>query len=133
VRPPHIAIVDDDESVCRSVSRLLRQMNMEATAFHSVPDFLDSPMRTAFTCLVLDVQLGTGMTGFELRQHLLEGGDCTPVIFLTAYDDPQTQAQAKRFESAIVRKGADPQSLIEAIRKAKRPRFAFVPKPQKKG
>jgi FixJ family two-component response regulator len=126
---PHIAIVDDDESVCRSVSRLLRQLNMDATAFQSVTEFLDSPLRPAFTCLVLDVQLGAGMTGFELRQHLLERGDCTPVIFLTAYDDPQTQAQAKRFESAIVRKGADPLSLVDAIRKARRPRLALVARP----
>jgi FixJ family two-component response regulator len=123
---PHIAIVDDDESVCRSVSRLLRQVNMQATAFQSVQEFLACPLRGTFTCLVLDVQLGAGMTGFGLRQLLLEQGDRTPVIFLTAYDDPQTQAEAKRLESAIIRKGADPLSLIEAIRRAKRREVASV-------
>ncbi len=124
---PHIAIVDDDESVCRSVARLLRQVNMNATAFQSVGDFLASPLRAGFTCLVLDVQLGAGMTGLELRRLLLKEGDRTPVIFLTAYDDPQTHAEAKRLESAIVGKGADPLSLIEAIRKVQRGHLSLVP------
>ncbi len=116
----HIAIVDDDASVCRSVSRLLRQVDMQATEFQSVQEFLASPLRTVFTCIILDVQLGSGMTGLELRQHLLKQGDRTPVIFLTAYDDPQTQAEAKRMESALLCKGAEPMSLIQAIRNAER-------------
>lgn len=124
---PHIAIVDDDESVCRSVSRLLRQVNMQATAFQSVNDFLASPLRSAFTCLVLDVQLGAGMTGFGLREHLLEQGDRTPVVFLTAYDDPQAEAEAKRLHGAIVRKGSDPLSLVEALRRVKRAQIALLP------
>jgi DNA-binding NarL/FixJ family response regulator len=51
---------------------------------------------------------------------LLQQGDRTPAVFLTAYDDPQTQAEAKRLESAIIRKGSDPMSLVEAIRMAER-------------
>lgn len=126
----HIAIVDDDESVCRSVARLLRHVDMQATAFPSVDDFLASPLRGEFTCLVLDVQLGAGMTGLELRRLLLNEGDRTPVIFLTAYDDPQTHAEAKRLEAGIVGKGADPLALIEAIRKAQRGNLTLVPRPQ---
>lgn len=124
---PHIAIVDDDVSVCRSVARLLRRVNMHATAFQSAPEFLASPLRAAFTCLVLDVQLGAGMTGLELRRLLLKEGDRTPAIFLTAYDDPQTQAEAERLNSVIVGKGADPLSLVEAIRRAQRGHLTLVP------
>lgn len=126
---PHIAIVDDDESVCRSVTRLLRHVDMHATAFQSAGEFLASPLRGEFTCLVLDVQLGAGVSGLELRQLLLKEGDRTPVIFLTAYDDPQTHAEAKRLEGAIVGKGADPLVLIEAIRKAQRGHLTLIPGP----
>lgn len=128
----HVAIVEDDESVCRSLTRLLRQVNIRATAFQSAPEFLACRSRTDFTCIVLDVQLGAGMTGLELRRLLLEEGDRTPVIFLTAYDDPQTHAEAERLDSVVVGKGANPLSLIEAIRKAQRGRLTVVPGPGSK-
>jgi FixJ family two-component response regulator len=130
VTQPHVAIVDDDESVCRSVARLLRHVDMQATTFQSAGDFLASPVRGEFTCLVLDVQLGTGITGLELRQLLLKEGDRTPVIFLTAYDDPQTRAEAARLEGVIIGKGADPLALIEAIRKTQRGHLTLVSRPR---
>ena len=38
---PLIAIVDDDESVCRAIKRLLRSLGMEAQIFTSGREFLD--------------------------------------------------------------------------------------------
>jgi len=66
--------------------------------------------------MVLDIQLG-GMSGLELRQHLLGGGDFTPVIFITGFDDPEMRAQALASGCAGFFKKTDPaQVVLECIR-----------------
>jgi FixJ family two-component response regulator len=56
---PLIAIVDDDESVCRAIKRLVRSLGMEADMFTSGQEFVEL-METPFAkvdCVVLDVQM----------------------------------------------------------------------------
>jgi FixJ family two-component response regulator len=50
--------------------------------------------RPGFDCLVLDIQL-QGMSGLDLRRRLSAVKDATPVIFITAHEDPEMQAQAE--------------------------------------
>jgi FixJ family two-component response regulator len=56
---PFIAIVDDDESVCRAIKRLVGSLGMEAETFASGQEFIDfieaMPSRR-FDCIILDVQ-----------------------------------------------------------------------------
>jgi FixJ family two-component response regulator len=89
-----VAIIDDNESLCRSLGRLLRQAGGFTTVeFHSAEDFLESPDRAHFRCLLVDIQLG-GMSGIALHRRLTAEGDTTPVIYITAHDDPATRAEA---------------------------------------
>lgn len=90
----YIAVIDDDESLCRSLARLLQQAGYQAITFTSAEAFLDDPLRTHFGCLLVDVQLG-GMTGIEMHAKLVAEGNLTPVVFITAYDDPRARAQAE--------------------------------------
>jgi len=90
----YIAVIDDDESVCRSVSRLLRAAHFQSITYPSAEAFLADTKRPKFDCLVLDIQLN-GMSGLDLRQRLSAVRDATPVIFMTAFDDPALRAQAE--------------------------------------
>jgi len=89
----YIGIVDDDESVCRSLSRFLRAAHVQPITYPSAEAFLADNKHPKFDCLVLDVQLG-GMSGLDLSRHLAANHDRTPVIFITAHDDPDAKAQA---------------------------------------
>ena len=89
----YIAIVDDDESFCRSMSRWLRAARFQPVAYSSAEAFLEDAKRPQFDCLVLDLQLG-GMSGLELYQRIAAVKDRTPVVFLTAHDDPAVREQA---------------------------------------
>jgi FixJ family two-component response regulator len=112
-----IAIVDDDESLCRSLSRLLRHAGFQATAFLSAEEFLASPVQRRFGCLLLDVQLG-GMSGPELHRRLLESGDRTPVIYITAQDNPEAAAEARRIGCAGFFRKSDPGiQIVDTLRK----------------
>ena len=90
----YVAVIDDDESLCRSVSRLLRASNLQAITYPSAEAFLADTKRPRFDCLVLDIQL-EGMSGLELSQRLSAVRDTTPVIFITAHEDPQVRAHAE--------------------------------------
>ena len=81
----YIAVVDDDESICRSMSRLLRAAQLQPVTYSSAEAFLADTKRPKFDCLVLDIQL-QGMSGLDLSRRLAAVNDATPVVFITAHD-----------------------------------------------
>jgi FixJ family two-component response regulator len=89
--PTYVAVVDDDRSVCLSFARLLRAAGIQAITYGSAEAFLADTKRPKFDCMVFDVQLG-GMSGIELAKALAAPGSSpTPVIYITAHDDPETE------------------------------------------
>jgi FixJ family two-component response regulator len=89
----YVAVVDDDESLCRSLSRLLRADGIHPVTYTSAEAFLADTKHPQFDCLVLDVQLG-GMSGIELLRRLSAVKKKTPAIFITAHDGPETRDEA---------------------------------------
>jgi FixJ family two-component response regulator len=118
IPPIYVAVVDDDESLCRSLSRLLRAAGIQPINYASAEAFLADTKRPQFDCLLLDIQLG-GMSGIELARRLVAEGGHTPVIFITAHDDPETRAEAETVGcAAYFRKTDSGAEVLEAIRRA---------------
>jgi nucleotide-binding universal stress UspA family protein/CheY-like chemotaxis protein len=114
----YIAIIDDDESMCRSLSRLLQQSGFQSLSFLSAEEFLADPVRDHFACLLVDIQLA-GMSGLELHRELIARGRRTPVIFITAHDDPAARAEAQGNGCAAFFRKTDPgPEIILAIHRA---------------
>ena len=114
----YVAVVDDDESVCRSFGRLLRTAGFQPVSYTSAEAFLEDTKRPRFDCLVLDIQL-EGMSGLELCRRLVAVHDETPVVFITAHDAPEVRANAVASGCAGYFRKNDPGALIlEAITKA---------------
>jgi FixJ family two-component response regulator len=112
----HVAIVDDDPSLCRSLGRLLRLAGYEPCAFHSAEDFLGDEGRDRFACVLADIQLG-GMSGLEMHRALCQRGEAVPVIFITAHDEPAARTEAVRGGcAAFFSKTEDGTRILEAIR-----------------
>ena len=70
----------------------------------------------AATCLILDVQL-PGISGFELRERLARDGRAVPVIFVTAYDEPETRQHAAGAVACLAKPFAG-RDLIDAVMQA---------------
>ncbi len=69
-------------------------------------------------CVISDIQL-PGKSGLELPVLLGRAGHLLPVIFVTAYDTPETHDLAERFGAvAYFRKPVDDQALLDAILRA---------------
>ena len=118
---PLIAIVDDDESVCRAIKRLVRSLGMNAETFTSGQKFLDlieaMPSFHA-DCVVLDVQM-PGLNGVEVQEQLVRTGDKLPIIFITAYDDVGARERALAAGAvAFLRKPFDDELLVKTLRAA---------------
>lgn len=114
----YVAVVDDDESACRALSRLLRAEGTQPVGYLSAEAFLADTKRPKFDCLVLDIQL-SGMSGMELQRQLQASGSSTPVIYITAHDEPETREQAEAGGCvAYFRKTAAGQEVLQAIRRA---------------
>lgn len=119
--PICVAIIDDDESLCRSLGRLLRTTSVQAVAYSSAESFLEDAKRRHFDCIVLDILL-SGMSGLELNQRLKSAGSAIPVIFNTAHDEPEIRRRAFQSGCAAYLLKTDPgEIMLAAIRKAVRP------------
>lgn len=115
---PLIAIVDDDESVCRAMKRLVRSLGMEANAFTSGQEFIDLiETMPSFQpdCVVLDVQM-PGMNGLEVQERLASSGNRLPVIFITAHDEAGVRDRALAAGAvAFLRKPFNDESFITTL------------------
>lgn len=113
-----IAIVDDDESVRKALKRLLRAANLDADAFASGREFLDSLAAQLPDCIVLDLHM-PGMNGLDIQQQLARGGRQMPIVVITGHDEPLARAQClSAGAAAYLRKPIDDEALLDAIHQA---------------
>lgn len=116
----NIAVVDDDDSFARALSRLLRVSGFEVETYPSGEAFLVPRRLRQPDCLVLDIQL-QGMSGLNLLRRVRELGSITPVIFVTGSDAPEAREEAERAGCiAYLRKPVGGRALLEALAKARR-------------
>jgi CheY-like chemotaxis protein len=113
-----VYVVDDDESVRRSLARLLASLGLPAHTYPSAEAFLTEVDPTSDGCLILDVQL-VGMSGYDLQSRMTAGSWRMPVIAMSGSFDAQTEADMLGSgASAVLRKPFDAQSLIDALARA---------------
>ena len=118
VKQKIIAIVDDDPSMLRATETLLNAHGFSTVIFDSAEDFLARKALAKIDCLLLDIDLG-GMSGIELRHHLIEAGDDLPVIFMTGLEGEVARSRAIEAGCvAYLRKPIPTGQLVEAVNRA---------------
>jgi|GEM_PF-1020193 len=110
-----IFIVDDDESVRRSLSRLIRSVNMNAQAYDSAEEFLKAVPADSEGCLILDVNM-PGMNGFTLQERLIAADSPLRIIFISAYQKPgDCDLALKRGAKGYLQKPFSDEELLTLI------------------
>jgi two-component system response regulator FixJ len=113
-----VSIVDDDESVRRSVRNLLLSAGFRAAVFESAEAFLQSAQRASSGCLVVDLRM-PGMDGLDLLAHLRQAGECVPAVILTAHGDDDARERGRQTGAvAFLDKPFRCAELIEAVESA---------------
>jgi FixJ family two-component response regulator len=114
----YVAVVDDDPSVRRSFTRLLSLSGLQSVTYQSAEELLDDSKAPRFDCMVLDIHLG-GMSGLQLGECLAAVRNRTPLVFITAQDDPLLMDRAVALGCAGYFRKTDPAELVlAAIRRA---------------
>src|SRR5262245_31164637 len=115
---PIVCIVDDDESVRTSISRLLQTVGLRSQTFATVPDFQRWLPKGFVGCLILDVRM-PGPSGLDLQHSLAAAGERIPVIFVTGFADVSLAVRAmKDGAQEVLTKPYDQQLLLDAVHRA---------------
>lgn len=111
-----VCIVDDDDSIRRSLTRLLRSAGLPNTTFASADAFLEYPAHDGPSCLVLDVRM-PGLDGLELQQTLNHRD--AQIVFLTGHGDIPMCAEAMKAGAIdFLTKPVDAELLLSAVERA---------------
>lgn len=117
-----IAIVDDDESIRRTTTFLIKSFGFRAAAFESAQQFLTSGQVNDASCLIADIQM-PGMNGFQLQGELAAAGGAIPIIFITAHDNKESRRHAMQAGAvAFLGKPFNDKELLGSIHLALRKR-----------
>ena len=110
-----IALVDDDASIRRSVSRLLRSYGHECITYESAERALADHDLTRMNCLLIDIEL-FGIDGFDLRDRLRDQGSTIPHIFITAHCASEIPDWDSRIgESPYIKKPVEESLLLACL------------------
>lgn len=115
-----IYVIEDHDSVLRSLCALLNAHGYETIPCVSAESFLKVFQPTLKACMVLDLRL-PGMGGIQLQSHLSKMGVDIPIIVVTAHGDIPLAVQAMRAGAIdFIEKPAQADVLLDAVRNAGR-------------
>jgi len=90
-----VFLIDDDASVRRGVSRLLRAAGYKNEAFGSASDFLAREQYPGPACVIVDVRM-PGINGMDLQNVLIQRRREEQLVFITGHGDISMCAQAMK-------------------------------------
>lgn len=82
-----VAIVDDDQSVCRALSRVVRSLGFRTAVYDSGEALLGGAAGMPLDHVLLDLHL-PGLRGTDLLQALRARSAATRVVVMTGLDKP---------------------------------------------
>ncbi len=112
---PVVFIIDDDVSVRRGASELMRSVGLGVQAFESTQEFLESQRPDAPGCIVLDVRL-RGPSGLEFQELLNNLNIKLPIIFISGHSDIPISVRAMKSGAIeFLTKPLREQELLDAV------------------
>lgn len=112
-----VHIVDDDDSLRRSLKLLMYSVQLETATYASAREFLDRlPLAGGMQhCLLLDVRM-PDMSGLELQADLVRRKVVIPTIILSAHGDVAMAVRAMQAGAVtFLEKPVDEQNLIDEV------------------
>lgn len=115
---PLVFVIDDDESVRKSLMRLLDSADYEAEVFASATDFLSRPPHAGPACIIVDVKM-PGLSGIEFQDALIKRRREEQLVFITGHGDIPMCARAMRAGAVdFLPKPFKPRELLDCVERA---------------
>jgi len=114
-----VVILDDERSILDGLERLLTGRGFRVRLHATPEDFFHAGLPEEPACLLLDNQLGDGMTGVEVHAELLRLGWDLPTVFVTGHWNIKSVVHAIRTGAdGFLTKPYDPEDLVAAVAQA---------------
>ena len=111
----HIYLIDDDESIRTSLSRMLKDVGYTVDDYSSALTFLEHSVPVAPAVILLDMQM-PDMTGLDLQEKLVQLGRKTPIVFVSGQSHPhQIVKSLKRGAVDFLFKPFNLEDLLRAV------------------
>ncbi len=114
-----IAIVDDRKSILAAYGALFRSEGYTVHCFSSGVDLINRLATLAVDLVLLDIDLGRGLAGWQVQGVLAREHPGLRVIFMTAValDDADEARGLEAGAADYIRKGSDPRILLARVRR----------------
>jgi CheY-like chemotaxis protein len=111
-----LLVVDDEDVVCRGCRRLLAREGYRVRTSTNAKEGLNLAKEWDYDAIVLDIKM-PDLDGIEFLEELRAMKPDVPVIIITGYPSPETEASAKRLGAAhYVTKPFTPERITQAVR-----------------
>ena len=115
LKEEQIYILDDDESVRRSLKLLMVSYGFAVDVFSSAGEFFSAVPNSAPGCLILDIHM-VEINGWDTMRRLTETGSKLPVIVITADKDESFKEKAlKAGAVGFLRKPFEDHHLLHMV------------------
>jgi FixJ family two-component response regulator len=112
---PIVFVIDDDDSVRRSLERLLRSVKLDVQTFGTAREFLLQSLPDRPACVVLDLRL-PDLSGLTLQESLIRLGHQVPIIFISGHADVSSSVHAMKAGAVdFLQKPFSDQMLLDTI------------------
>ena len=113
-----VYLIDDDDSMRSSISRMLRDVGYLVYDYQSASSFLSSNKLVSPAVILLDMQM-PDLSGLEFMDRLKKIGFTTPIVFLSGQSHPQEIVKGlKKGALDFLFKPFNLEELLNAIRDA---------------
>lgn len=113
--PKLVHVVDDDDSVRRSVAFMLKTSGHQVNSYESGVELLKKATSLNDGCILLDIRM-PGMDGIEVQQALQDRGVSLPVIIMTGHGDVGLAVKAMKAGAVdFIEKPFEKETLLSSL------------------
>ena len=113
-----VFVIDDDQSMRKSLERLLDSARYKVELFKSASDFLSRSAHPGPSCVIVDVRM-PGLNGIDFQKVLIEHGQQEQLIFITGHGNvPMCAEVMKAGAIDFLPKPCKPKQLLESVERA---------------
>src|SRR5947207_2403181 len=113
-----VFVIDDDQSMRKSLERLLDAACYKVELFKSASEFLSRSAHAGASCVIVDVRM-PGLNGIDFQEVLIEHGREEQLVFVTGHGNIPMCAQAMKAGAIdFLPKPFKPRQLLESVERA---------------
>jgi FixJ family two-component response regulator len=111
-------VIDDDDSMRKSLGRMLDAADYSVELFKSASEFLSRPAHPGPSCVIVDVQM-PGLNGIELQKALIQRRREEQLVFITGHGNIPMCAKAMKAGAVdFLPKPFKHKELLESVERA---------------